>query len=248
MSPRNATEIGSRRHYIFDGVQYPSVTTILKLGTPKEWLGAWAAKVVAETAVSETAWQDLPADEAKQYLKRSPWVKRDKAADHGTSLHETLDAIVSDRPYLEDALSDGLLEFLAGYSVKPVMSEFQVVNTVDGYAGSGDLIADIYGERWLIDLKTSGFLDHTMRLQIAAYRYAESVFSDDRVEPMPKVDRTAVLWFPKDGRHWQFIEVVADETTYLQFLHVKAVHDFVRATEKTDIGEVVLPQVPEEAA
>lgn len=256
MSPRNATEIGQRRHYSFDGKDYPSVTTILKLGTPKEWLGAWAAKVVATEAIGNRGdWARMAEQDGDEAaivaLKRTPWQKRDTAAEHGTNVHETLEAIVTDQWYEESPQSDALLEWLAGYSVKPILSEFQVVNRTDGYAGSGDLIADIGDERWLIDLKTSTVLDHTMRLQLAAYRFAEDVFRDDEVVCSMAslgITKAGVLWVPRSGDHWQFIEVQADAGTYLNFLHVKAVHDWTRSTERTAVGEIVLPQFSGEAA
>ena len=81
-----------------DPVRYLSVTTAMK-SIPKEWLGAWAAKVVAETAVQKLdLLTRLAADdpaEATRWLKGAPWSRRDKAGDDGTALHEVaeLDAL-----------------------------------------------------------------------------------------------------------------------------------------------------------
>lgn len=50
--PRNAhtNEWGSR-FYEHRGVKLPSVTSILKIGRPQEWMGFWSAKVVAALAM-----------------------------------------------------------------------------------------------------------------------------------------------------------------------------------------------------
>lgn len=121
--PRNATaEIGSRRHYEFRGKTYPSVTTILSLGRPKEWLGAWAAKTVAETAIGGLLggatiemWEQADRElhdatkthqarhknkcpytpSAVGYLKAAPWRLRDAAADAGTARHETFEVMAA---------------------------------------------------------------------------------------------------------------------------------------------------------
>jgi hypothetical protein len=120
MSPRNATEIGQRRFYTWRGWQYPSVTTILKVGTPKEWLGAWAAKMVAETAITDLSAHGIRAvkewaaadyqshcetkmhasergaceyvPDATRWLKAAPWRKRDAAAEVGSAVHAAAEA------------------------------------------------------------------------------------------------------------------------------------------------------------
>ena len=250
--PRNAsTEIGQRRKYTFQGVGYPSVTTILKLGTPKEWLGAWAAKMVAEEAVYGSWGYDFKEPEdAVKYLKGAPWRKRDAAAAHGSSVHDVLEALAYGRDIPTDALGwEQIEQWRDAYRPDIHFSESQVVNTEVGYAGSLDLIADIYGKRYLIDLKTSKVLDNSMRLQLAAYRYAESVFEDDRVIcAMPEVEACAVLWIPREKPHeWMFCEVPAGAEAWAAFLHVKGVHDFTRRTEKQSVGEIVLPQAREAA-
>ena len=133
-APRNATaEIGQRREYETPFGRFPSVTTILSLGRPKEWLGAWAAKTVAEHAVNgilehggheamvEWMTADRELHEATKthqerhknrcsyepsaigYLKAAPWRLRDIAADAGTERHESLEALAAGLTLPEDA-------------------------------------------------------------------------------------------------------------------------------------------------
>ena len=190
MSPRNATaEIGQRRAYTFQGQSYPSVTTILKLGRPKEWLGAWAAKEVAGEAEAGIErwgieavdrWIQLDREfhaatathqqrhkttcphvpSALGYLKGTPWRKRDDAADAGTAKHATLEAIAAEKEIPPDAPGREQLEAWRD-AYRPLIreSEAQVVNPTIGYAGSLDLIAEVHGRMLLIDLKTSKLYD-----------------------------------------------------------------------------------------
>lgn len=261
MSPRNASaEVGNRRKYTFRGIDYPSVTTILKLGRPKEWLGAWVAKMVAEAAVDGTDdWLAWDREEAIKFLKGSPWRKRDAAAEAGTLRHDTFEAIAHERDIPADAPGREQLEaWRDAYRPLITESECQVVNVNVGYAGSLDLIAEVYGRRLLIDLKTSKLLDGMGRrknvdrdwcLQLAAYRYANHIFSDDRAWEMPEVEGAAILWVPSDApEQWAFIEVPAGGPEWSAFLAAKATHDDYRKHERTAIGEIILPQAVGEAA
>ena len=261
MPPHNASaEIGQRRKYTFRGEAYPSVTTVLKLGRPKEWLGAWAAKMVAEAAVDGTDdWLAWDRDEAIKYLKGSPWRKRDAAADAGTLRHDTLEAIAHEQDIPLDAPGREYLEaWRDAYRPLITESECQVINLTVGYAGSLDLIAEVYGRRLLIDLKTSKLYDGQGRpknvdrdwcLQLAAYRYAEHIFEDDRIWSMPEVEGAAILWMPSDAPEaWKFIEVPAGSEEWSAFLAAKATHDDYRKHEKASVGQIILPQVAGEAA
>lgn len=287
--PRNATaEIGQRRKYTFRGIDYPSVTTILKLGRPKEWLGAWAAKTVAEEAEAGVErwgitalerWIDLDHDahcqtathqkshknkcphvpSAVGYLKGTPWRKRDASADAGTSIHDVLESLAYNRPIPEDAPArEQLQAWLDAYAPRIRESEAQVVNTEQGYAGSLDLIADVYGRTLVIDLKTSKLYDGSGQrknvdrdwcLQLAAYRYAEWIFEDDKAWELPIIEGGAVLWVPQDAPdEWQFIEVPAGATEYRAFLAAKQTHDDYRTHEKQSLGELILPRALEDVA
>lgn len=287
--PRNATaEIGQRRKYTFRGTDYPSVTTILKLGRPKEWLGAWAAKEVAMEAEAgverwgfETLQRWIDADRdahhatlthqkyhkarcphipsAVGYLKAAPWRKRDAAADEGTARHATLEAIAAGRPIPNDAPGREQLEAWRD-SYRPLVreSECQVVNVEDGYAGSLDLIAEVYGRRYVIDLKTSKLydgsgqrksIDRDWCLQLAAYRYATWIFEDDEIWELPLVEAAAVLWVPSDAPdEWTFVEVPAGGAEYSAFLAAKQTHDDYRKHEKQSLGELILPRALEDVA
>lgn len=288
-APRNAsTEIGQRRAYTFRGQTFPSVTTILKLGRPKEWMGAWAAKMVAyeaeagverfgATAAGEWVQLDRELHQATAthqkyhrskcphvpsavgYLKAAPWRKRDAAADAGTLRHETLEALARGDELPADAPGREQLErWRDGYRPLILESESQVVNPTIGYAGSLDLIVEQYGDRIVVDLKTSRLytdtgqrktVDRDWCLQLAAYRYAEHIFADDNAWTMPDLDGAAVLWVPSDAPdEWSYIRVPAAAPEWAAFLAAKATHDDYRLHEKQSLGELILPQAAGEAA
>jgi hypothetical protein len=245
-SPRNASAFQGQRHYDWEKVKVPSVTTVLQ-SYPKPWLGAWAAKMVAEYAATFSDWRELPIEDQAKFLKGVPWRKRDDAADFGTALHDALGELVAEKPVRlipgAEAHQKALVEWWEAYRPLVYDSEVQVFNLTAGYAGSLDLIAEIYGRRYLLDLKT-GTLGPDVRLQLAAYRYAEFIGVDDqRIADVPEVDACAILWIPRDNpTMWQFIEVQAGAEEYAEFLGVKRLHEYVKHNKESAIGELILPQ------
>ena len=252
--PRNSTEIGQRRHYEWEGRHYPSVTTILK-AYPKEWLGAWAAKVTAETAVGKRDELDERirrdgTEDAVRWLKRSPWARRDAAADRGSAVHDAAEhgTDIADVPENARARYSAYLGWLALYRPRIRVREGQVFNTALGYAGSFDLIADLYGKTYLIDIKT-GTTGADVRLQLAAYRHGEFVGRDDAVDEAATEaleearwdGGAAVLKLTDEG--FQFIETEAGSETFRVFEHVKSVYDYWNTYDKEGVGgTLILPQ------
>jgi len=254
--PKNASSYQGQRHYTWQGEKLVSVTTVLQ-SYPKPWLGAWAAKVVATLAVTDApdaAWRSLPAEDAIRPLKGSPWRKRDDAADFGSAIHEALAALVAGRKMKVDPGAYGhavaVQDWWDAYRPLVLDSEVQVFNLEHRYAGSLDLIADIYGRRLLIDLKTGSAVGHDVRLQLAAYRYAEFIGADDRrIAQVPAVDGCAVLWVPRDDpRSWQFIECRAGSAEFTQFLALRQLHDFIQIHKDLGLGDLILPQARLEVA
>lgn len=251
MSPRNATEIGQRRHYSFDGKEYLSVTTLLK-AWPMEWAIAYGAKHVAERAVfrfgelRERLDSDDPLDWTLRWLKSAPAERRDAAADAGTDLHAYLESrLRGDDPLEAPTVSQAAVdEFIAAYRPDPLFVECQVFSVSEGYAGSADAFVRIYGKTYVLDLKT-GTLDHKARLQLAAYRYADFIGEDDRmVAPVPVCDGALLLSIPRDDpKSWQVIEVEAGPAEHRRFLDFARAFRFYDSTKKEAVGELLLPQV-----
>lgn len=253
MSPRNASEIGQRRQYTFQGVAYPSVTTLLK-AWPMEWAIAYGAKHVAERAMTPeflARFEDdaISNDDLLRWLKSAPSEHRDAAADHGTDVHAYLEARLNGEPEVVEALTPATMaveDFLDAYCPEPLLVEAQVVSVSDGYAGSADAFVTIYGKRYVMDLKTgkSASTDHKARLQLAAYRYADIVFEDDEpLGPVPDVDGALILTIPReDPMSWQLLEVDAGIAEFHRFLDFKRAWQWYDEHKGTAVGELLLPQ------
>jgi hypothetical protein len=205
---------------------YPSVTTILK-AWPKEWLGAWAAKITAQTALDEL--DNLAAmlsregrESVERYLKGAPWRKRDTARDRGTAAH----AAAEQGTAIEDVPENARSRVLAWHAWlddwQPAIEAQEVTvyqpNGPHRYAGTLDIFALIpcvvhdRDCRWLIDIKT-GDLYVEARMQQAAYRFADHTADG---QPVPDIDHVGILVLRDDG--YAFHEIRAGLAEYAAFL------------------------------
>jgi hypothetical protein len=274
MSPRNATESGSKRLYAWRGEKFWSVTTIIGGGLPKPALLPWGIKSVAEAAVQkrrtlmamtsecERDGKCTPADwcsscdAAVRWLKSAPYQQRDKAADMGTKIHEAAEAYKLGKPmppWPED-IAPTMAQFerwLLAFGPTFEQTEASVYHRAQRYAGTLDSIVTLSdGRRVLIDYKTGKAVYPEVGLQLAAYRHAEFIgLPDGNEAPVPEVDGAAVLHLRPDS--WQFIDVRADDEVFTAFLYCRETFRFMEETSKTVIGEALLPtatMTPAEAA
>jgi hypothetical protein len=227
-----------------DGIEYPSVTTILK-AIPKEALMYWAAKSVAESAVESYELlgkliEKDPADAVK-WLKGTPWGQRDKAALDGTTLHDLCEAWITG----DTQTSDHILRKMDSPSVKAkarqlehcldtldvhwVQTEVVVLNREVGYAGTVDLVGIIQDEALCarfgtvpalsvtFDIKTGKGVYPETALQLAAYRYAPERLDhvDGTLTTNTLTDKAAVIHITDES--WAVIPVVSDPKTYTMF-------------------------------
>lgn len=245
----------AKTHYYIDaaGRRVPGVTTILGEGVPKPALINWSAKATAEATVDN--WANLDAMSASKrldWMLKARYLERDAAANRGTEVHKYGEALVKGEEVQVPEEIAGYVEsyarFLDAFKVTPVHVEFSVANFTVGYAGTGDLIADLAirdmgVQRLLIDLKTnkSGIFGETA-LQLAAYRYAEVLIEDnERDLPMPEVDGCAAVHVTPNGAH--LIPVTADEQVFLMFRYAAKVASFTR-DGKDLVGSAIDPAIP----
>lgn len=238
----DSTRFGKPTHWYVDarGERIPGVTTILEKGVPKPALIGWAANVTAEAAVNRWAeLTDLPVADRLKLLKAARYESSDVAKNRGTEIHALGDRLIQgDEVEYPDELAghvESYVRFLDQWEPVWVRSEFSVVNYTVGYAGTADYIARMDGLTWLVDIKTGNRVYPEAALQLAAYRNAEFILTDDGEEPMPPVDRCAVIWVRADG--YDLVPVVADEATFLHFRYAYRV-----AHWQTDLADrAVLP-------
>ena len=228
----------AKGHYYVDatGARVPGVTTILGDGVPKPALINWAANTTADAAINR--WDELaempPAARLKA-LQAARYDEKDAAAKRGTEVHGYAERLVAgetvDAPEALAGHVEAYAKFLDEFAVKPLHVEFSVASYRHGYAGTGDLIADIttsgQTRRLLLDLKTnrSGIFGETA-LQLAAYRFADVLIEGDTEQPMPPVDGCAAVHVRGDG--YELIPVTADEAQHRTFLYAQQVAHFTK--------------------
>lgn len=236
---------GRRTHWYEDatGARIPGVTSLLGDGLPKKALVGWGIRSVAEFAVDH--WLDLsalPVSERVKRLKGAPYAERDAAANRGTEVHALAERLAhGEEVEVPDEIAgyvDAYVRFLDDHKVEAVHTEATVYHTAFAYAGSLDLIARLggYDGLCLIDLKTSKGVYGETALQVAAYRYADRMLTDDGPVPMPEIAHTFVCHI-RDGAY-SLLPIEAGRRQLEEFRHVARVARVV-ADCPDYIGEAV---------
>jgi hypothetical protein len=233
VGPKNATtdERSGIRTYEWDGVRYPSVTSLRRLlGVPFP-LATWMVEQAIRAAISNTSVLDsMLAQEGEvataKWLRVEANSKRDKAANRGTSVH--------------DAASKGLLpqdveeevalpltqyyDFLDQTKAEVLLSERQVWNLEMGYAGSLDAL---YRLKWdkqvrklVTDIKTGSglYVDHA--LQLMGYALGDFIGEDNirdeaATQLLLNADGLAILHLGDDT--WELVEIDPTPLLYQVF-------------------------------
>lgn len=241
----------AKGHYYADaaGTRVTGVTTFIGDGVPKPALMNWAAETTAAAAIDR--WDDLaamrPAARLKE-LEKARWVEKDKAAKRGTEIHGYGELLVrGETVEVPDELLgyvEAYARFLDAFKVAPVHVEFSVASYRHGYAGTGDLIADLViprvgKKRLLMDLKStrSGIFGETA-LQLAAYRYADVLLEGDTEAPMPEVDDCAAVHIRGDAA--DLIPVTTSQEIFRDFLYVQQVARFCKVSRDL-VGAPISP-------
>jgi len=144
-----------------DGLILPSVTEVVGVPevagiTPKE-LSEWRGR--------------LGNREADRLLH--------EAGDLGTNVHALIEESMSRGELAENenpkesALAARVWEWIGKTVMEPVATEVGLLNSVDGYGGTFDVVARFAGASpatlWVVDWKTAGAIHDTYALQLAAY-------------------------------------------------------------------------------
>jgi ATP-dependent exoDNAse (exonuclease V) beta subunit len=188
------------RYYRRNGNYYPSVTYVLSYYPKGKFFENWLKQV------------GFSAD----YIVK-------KAAEEGTQVHELAEEYLNGtelnfldergRPQYNPDVWQMFLRFVEFWEThKPTLIETEVHIFSDKLkvAGTCDLIVEINGELWLLDLKTSNQLQTVYELQTAVYGQCyEECFGK-------KIDRYGILWLKsskrgskKDkmqGKGWEVVE------------------------------------------
>lgn len=213
--------------YWLDGRPIPGVTTLIKGGIPAPALTYWAARTVAEWVADHDAEVDqlrsMGRNAMVAALKETPWTARDQAGVRGTDVHALAEELVQGRevevPEHLEGYVNGYVDWLDRFRPEPVLVEKMIAHRKHWYAGRFDLIADINGTRWLLDVKTASGVYGDNALQCDAYRHAEFWQDDDGNEqPMPEgIERLGVIHVQPSGS--QLVPLRSDGEAFRDFLH-----------------------------
>jgi hypothetical protein len=246
---------GSGHSYLLDGAPVQSVTKALSEGYPKPGLIGWAFDTASKFAVDH--WDELAelgAGSRLTRIQKARYTERDEAAARGTAIHELAHKLQAGETLeIPEPLVghvDAYLRFVKDWQPREILVETSVFSREFRYAGTVDLIADLRdGRRWLLDWKTSkGEPYPEAALQLAAYRYADFHLHKDGVTevPMPRVERTGIVWLRADG--YDLIPVDAGPEAFTAFGHVQQVAAFRDEPRERWIGQTLPPPTEEEAA
>ena len=188
------------RYYRRNGKYYPSVTYVLQYYPKGKFFENWLKQVGF----------------ASEHIVK-------KAAEEGTQVHELSELYLNGeelnflspygKPQYDPDVWQMFLRFVEFWEeFKPTLIETEVhlFSDILEVAGTCDLIIEINGEIWLLDLKTSNNLQLTYELQTAVYGQCyEECFGK-------KIDRYGILWLKSSkrkaakgkmqGKGWEIVE------------------------------------------
>ena len=166
------------RSYSIEGIEMPSVTTILDCLGKGDALLYWAVNMACQY-IEVNAGLGLTIPELCRKAKTGWREAKEDAAAIGSEVHDMIekyikhgrDAVGNYKPEVERGFL-AFLEWEKTHKVQWLQSEMEVYSIRKMFAGTLDAVAVIDGKAYVVDFKTSsGFWD-TFPLQIAAYKYA----------------------------------------------------------------------------
>lgn len=186
--------------YMLDGKPLTGTTTVLQV-VAKPMLIQWAANQAVEYIIShklvggkETAVIPLSVLEEARTAHRK---KKEAAGDWGTTLHKHIENYVKDgtMPILDGAMKEAFGHFMVWAADKKFLdSELRIYSKEMFVGGTCDLVVEIDGKPWLVDVKTSSGIYPEHFWQMASY--------DICVKEMnlyPAIEGYIVINLKKDG-------------------------------------------------
>lgn len=189
--------------WYFDGEEYlPSVTWICSF-YPKgigyfKWLAAkgWDE---AESLKTEAGQKGSRVHHAIEQLINGQTIKHDDKFSNGNGGPEELTA---------DEY-EAVLSFVAWFRSTPNLSiksaEMAVFDRKLGYAGTVDIVAEIGGEQWIIDIKTSADIWPSHELQVSAYAKALGITNRAILQVGYKRNKNKYKFTPVEDKYDLFL-------------------------------------------
>lgn len=229
--------------YWLDGKRAPNVTTIIRGGVPIPTLVDWSARMTAEWVMDHA--DEMPAlyaggrEPGVAFLSKIHDEVRNRAGVKGTQVHTLAEAVIHDEPTeVPQELAGyvaGYVRFLNDFGPEPILTERPVANRALRYAGRPDLIAELGGQVWLLDNKTSTYVYGDTALQCAAYARAE-VYLDElgNEKPLPHIERIGVVHIGPMGT--ELYDLGDIDTAFTEFAAARATYEGTKRRRRL-IGE-----------
>jgi hypothetical protein len=182
----------------------PGATTLIgrkAVPTLNQWFKAQGARAALRNLPALSQMVETSGEDAVvRFLAAAADKLRDDAGAVGTQVHAALDAVVTRRPFeMTDAIAghvEGARRWLNDRRPEVMASEFMVVSESERYGATGDLLAVLDGQLWILDWKTSKGVYETTALQLAAIARADH---GEDGQPVPPATRFGVLHVRADG-------------------------------------------------
>jgi len=175
---RQITLQDSRYYQRKEGIFYPSVTTVLSYFPKDKFFETWLKEVGTNADI---------------IMRR--------AGEEGTQVHSAIESYLKGEEvhWLNEwgttkyslkvwQMILKFVEFWETYKPTLVESEVHIFSDELMIAGTADLIVEIEGELWLLDIKTSNAIHDTFDLQLACYASGWNECFDR------PIDRMGILW------------------------------------------------------
>lgn len=233
---RQITLHDARYYQRSPGVFYPSVTTILGYFPKGHFFETWMKDVGhnSEIIMRRAADEGIQVHKAIESIlsgKQVRWIEADGKVNYHTHVWKMI---------------LGFVEFWTTYNPKLLLSEEFMYSDAHKYCGTLDLLVEIEGEVWLIDIKTSNSVHESHHLQLSAYTKAYEEIHNK------KVDRNGILWLKSakrgpdktkkkiQGKGWEVVEGSKTIDEYFEmFLHTFKTYRIMHPEE--DIEVLTLP-------
>jgi hypothetical protein len=173
-------------------------------------------------------------------------VEWNKKAELGTRVHGYIEAFMRGEDVEvqegDEAHADAVEAFLT--EKQPILLEQEQICLSDhGYGGRFDMIVQMDGDVWLLDLKTgkAHAVEHT--LQLSAYRFSDgiAVYSEEGdltgLRPLPPIVKAGGLYTRTDGSY-HVVEYPADETSFQYFLDLLRIYKWLRSDQVKALKKV----------
>ena len=229
----------SHKYRLPDGTVAVNVTTISDLldnGKSGAFAGA-ATKLLREGKDYRKEWKDKADRGSRIHAHLESWLR-----------HEDIEVAPEEEGYV-DALSAFIQEH-----VPNVLAMEAITLSMHGYGGRFDLLAELDGLNWLLDLKTGKQYPVEHTLQLSAYRYADGIAQYDDsgtllpdLLPLPPVDKTGCIYVHEDGSY-QLVEYPADRSAHQMFLRLLDVYLWTRSEPLSTLVKEAKKPAPKEEA